>query len=337
MDSKQDVSGTETQSKPLSAGPSLAKRFQTRAIEMAREGVLGSLKTRKSLLIQVYTLLASQLDNSAAPILVFGEKGSGKRRLVDEFLYLSNFYHRLSGGEMGSLRVYFPDFLKKGFTQNFLSPQIKSHDFLIIEDIERLSLELQEELVAYLTMRAELSNAGVACPRILLLTTRALSIRVIAGEFRRDLFALISGAACFIPSLNERPEDQIHLVYEIITELKGKASKFDVPAWFIDNIVGTELWGGNIDELKAVIKFMFIKEADPSKWKPQHLPLRFQIKNNQSSFKIHQTTDITEDFEERKHTLSEIMKAGGNRKTAAQNLGITEGELLRRMIRHALR
>lgn len=340
MDSRYDVGGQEIQKSAISqAGGQLAKRFGARVTEMAREGNFGSLKTRKSLLKQVFILLASLLERPTTPVLIFGEKGSGKRRVIDEFFFLSNFYNRIQGVSTGKLKVYFPDFLKKGFTENFSSPETNPRDLIVIEDVERLTPELQNELAGYLSVQRDLATKGVMSARVVVTTTRALSLRVISGEFRRDLFALITEAACFIPSLNERPEDHLDLVSQMLKEIKGANFNPEIPAWFMDSVVSVQLWSGNLDELKAVIKYMLDKQPNMQLWNASHLPARLSLNVSSSGgpFKIHQTPDITGEIEEKKKMQAEIIRASGDRKVAAKTLGMSDSEFLRKLIRHGIR
>src|SRR4051812_47889427 len=96
----QDIGFEPTQ---LTAGTelSVAKRFQMKAVELAKQGVFGSLRTRKGSLQNAYALVMSLLDNTSVPFLIYGEPGSGKRRHADELLTVHNFYRRLDGKEFG--------------------------------------------------------------------------------------------------------------------------------------------------------------------------------------------------------------------------------------------
>ncbi len=119
---EEQVPGQQRQVTKDESNQDLVERFQQRCVELARQGTLGSLRTRKASLQNSWAHLLSLLDQPNVPILIYGEKGSGKRKLVDEFVTLQNFCRRIGGHKESRLKVFSPSFLNEGFSQLFLDP-----------------------------------------------------------------------------------------------------------------------------------------------------------------------------------------------------------------------
>jgi DNA-binding NtrC family response regulator len=193
-------------------GQSLAERFKKKTLELAREGYFGSLRTHHSQLQNSYANLIHLLDQSHIPILIFGETGAGKRRLVDEYFVLHNFYRRLDNLKQGQLRVYKSDFLSSGWTE-FLTPKHNtSADLIYLENIEDLHKDRQRELLQFLKDRKKKAQTLQEVPRIVLGTEKALSLLVMQDKFIRELFYEITTFSIFLPSLQERSEDILCLI-----------------------------------------------------------------------------------------------------------------------------
>lgn len=307
---------------------SLAERFQRRAVELARSGTLGNLKTRKASLQVAYGHFVGLLDNPTVPVLVYGEVGSGKKRLVEEYLVLHNFYRKMEGLPAGALRVLRGDFVAKGFTQQLLTPSARTADIVYLERIDLLTEELQKELLEHLRTREDFAERGVIMPRLVLGTEKALSMMVLRKEFSRDLFQAITGFAIFLPSLNERAEDLPQLISTFIHKLSGQAQ---VPSRAFVDFVSRQLWAHNFDDLERVIKNLLAKKADARTWTDADMP------EMASSFAKANPKDVTQNVKERVKVRQLLIKAGGDRVRAAHLAGLSRGDFLKKLFQLGLR
>ncbi len=311
----------------------LSERFQKRAMELARQGMLGSLRTRKSSLQIAYAHLVSLLDNPEVPFLVYGEAGSGKRRLVDEYVVLHNFYRRIDGNIEGKLKVFNSKFLSGGFSAQLNHPNLNSADVIYLEGVDALSEDLQRELLDHLKLRRSFIDKGIGLPRMILGTERALSMLVLRGEFIRELFQAITGFAVFLPSLNERPEDMLQLIGAFSEEITGVAQT--PPTWLVD-ILSRQIWTGNLDELRKLLQSGLAKTPKLADWTESDLPkgLRGPTKD---SFVRADAVGLSITHKERLKIRQALIKSGGDRVGAARTLGISKTEFLQKLFQTGLR
>lgn len=310
------------------SSPSVAEMFQRRVVELARtEGRFGKLRTLKATLRSSYAHWLSLLDAPAVPVLIYGDKGSGKRAHIEEFLNIQNFYRRLEGAPEGQLRVFRGDFLNVGFTTMFLDAKVSSGDVIYIENVEALSLDGQAELLEHLKLRKRFSDKGVALdrtglgtPRLIFGTEKALSLLVLRGEFLRELFQAITGFAVFLPTLNERSEDLPHLVRSLAEEISGHTQS--PSPWLVDTLARHE-FAENLDDLKKLLRNGLMRTPDLRRWTETDLPVHMRTPaTNFSAFGHTEQTRLRQ----------ALLMAGGDREVAAKALHLDKSEMLRRMM-----
>jgi DNA-binding NtrC family response regulator len=313
----------------------LAERFYRKSMDLARKGIFGrSLKTYVPALREAYIHWLSLLDHKDIPVLLYGEKGTGKRKHVEEYFYLQNLHASLAGEIPGKFKVFCGDFVDVGFTQLFYSPKTQVQDVIYLEHVDRMSVTAQEELLEYLVLRKEMSQRGIPVPRLFVGTERALSLSVMKGSFSKALFQQLTSFAIFMPSLRDRAQDLPHLLIEFIQELSGK--KQLPPVWLVDALSGLSLYE-NMDELKQVLKNMIAKNSDVGSWKKSDFPLSPRMEPRDPSFSATQPEDATRQMQE-KRKLSEALKAyRGDPTQVAQSEGLSRAEILRKMMVYGLR
>jgi len=319
----------------------LAKKFKLRVVELAKQGTFGSLKTRKSSLQNSYTQLASLVDRTHVPLLIYGETGSGKRRLVEELLSLQNFFRRMQNKDIGNLKVFEGSTLSRGFSELFKESACCEADLIYIQNIDALGEECQKELLDFIEGRKAQTLRGEALPRLVVSTEKALSIMVVRKEFLRGLFQSLSTQTIFLPSLNERQEDLIHIVQSYLDEtldLKG------LPSHKVIDALSHYLWPENIDELQKVLSALARKNSDPQSWTVDDMPEAFQPKKEKSKFsaaalrfKMGDAPDVTESQKEREILRRTLKDLQGNRELVAQKLGMPRQELLKKLMSYGLR
>jgi len=322
----------------------LTEQFLKKVIDLAREGNLGkSLRTRASELREAYTHWVSLLDRPEVPVLLYGERGSGKRRHVEEYTYLHHLHLSLSTGKSGKLRVFRADFVKPGFTQLLLAPNSRREDLLYFECVDQLDKDGQAELLEFLLRRKDWVGKGIAQPRLIFGTERALSILVLKKEFDQKLFKELTAFAVFLPHLKEREADMPHLIVSIMQELTGVVQT--PPVWFVDYAMEND-WHDNLDGLRRVLASQVARTPRMSEWKREQLmtgsaalkkSLEKRYVNSDPFFSRAMPSDATQAHVEKRKIRYALDRYSGNVVEVASELGLQRAELLRKMLRYGVR
>lgn len=203
------------------------------------------------------------------PVLIQGASGSGKEIIARYIHYLgiSNdtpfvavncsaisselFESELFGYEKGA----FTGALKSG-NEGYINAA--SGGTLFLDEVSEIPIKSQSKLLRLIQEREYYRVGGrkleqVTC-RIILASNKNLENMVYKKKFRKDLFYRINICPIHIPSLKERPEDIVLLIFYFIHELHKKSnhSITSIEAGFIKKALAYH-WPGNIRELKNII------------------------------------------------------------------------------------
>jgi DNA-binding NtrC family response regulator len=312
----------------------LAEKFRRKSLEEARRGRLGrSLKTFVPALREAYIHWMSLLDHREIPVLLYGEKGTGKRTHVDEYYYLQNLHAGFSGESPGRLRVFRGDFLEKGFSQLLYAPKTRHEDVIYIEHIDLLNSDCQEEMLEYLKVRKEMGQRGCPVPRLFMGTEKALSLNVMRGSFSKELFQVLTGFAIFLPSIKDRAQDIPHLLIEMIEDLSGK--KQLPPVWLVDVLSGQALYE-NMTELKLILKNLLARKPEVSTWERGDLdPDSGGIATHH--FERLKPQNVNQQIKDRNRLESVLSAYKGDSFKAAHALGMSKTEVLKKMMVYGIR
>ncbi|HYW79190.1 MAG TPA: sigma-54 dependent transcriptional regulator [Thermoguttaceae bacterium] len=130
---------------------------------------------------------------------------------------------------------------------------------LLLEDIDRLSPELQEKLLNLLQARS-VGRIGAESVmridvRIIATTTQDLVAMCREGEFREDLFFRLNVLSVQLPSLKDRAPDIPALAYELLR--RGARRRNTPPPALTDEAVDAlqrYVWPGNVRELETALQ-----------------------------------------------------------------------------------
>ena len=190
---------------------------------------------------------------------------------------------------------------------------------IFLDEIGEIPPSVQVKLLRVL-QEQEFERVGGSQPisvdlRIISATNKDLKAETAAGRFRDDLYYRLNVFPLSLPPLIERPEAILPLADYF---LKKFATTFGKKIIGFSSTAGSALreyeWPGNIRELQNVIERAVIlanKEVEP-----RHLNIDFQTEKALPREGLLQTG-------ERELILKVLNEAGGNRKQAAQKLGIS--------------
>ncbi|MCK9905663.1 sigma 54-interacting transcriptional regulator, partial [Frankia sp. Cpl3] len=205
--------------------------------------------------------------------------------------------------------------------------------------IGELPLELQVKLLRALQER-QFYRVGGTEPitvntRIIAATNRQLEQMVAEGAFREDLFYRLNVFSLEIPPLRQRKEDIPELVQIFIQEY---SVTHEQPVPRIASEVMRALydypWPGNIRQLRNTIERLSILQ-EGGVIQLENLPASFRERTEAAASDAPErnasrqsvTSLFERDFSEREQILAAIERTYGNKKAAAELLGISRGTL----------
>ncbi len=207
-----------------------------------------------------------------------------------------------------------------------------------LDEIGDVSSAVQARLLRVL-QEHEIKRVGGTEPikvdvRVIAATNKNLEALVKASKFREDLFYRLSVVTLTLPPLRERVSD-IPLLAEFFLRKNareaGKAVERIAPETIA--LLTAHAWPGNVRELEHAIERAVILTQNPTIL-PQDLPPDLQAHMGTRSAAQAEVFPLRE--MERRHLLFALERAGGNRKRAAEWLGITRRTLYRMAARHGI-
>jgi two-component system response regulator AtoC len=292
---------------------------------------------------------ARRAAETESVVLLFGEAGSGKD-------YLARFIHEhskrgggpflsfncaavptdlaeseLFGHESGAFTV--DHGRKRGLME------LAEGGTLLLNEIGELSLPLQDKLLTFLDDRQFTRVGGEkkisVNARIVAATIRDLEKEVAEERFRQDLFYRINTTNLAVPPLRERAEDIPILAGEILSILTRDLALNHIPTInqsTMDSLIKYH-WPGNVRELRNVLErgLMLWDAVSPEFPLPPLIPGQTEWSRRvtfpSAGLSLRDITDeITKALCE-----EALQRCKGNKKDAAQLLGIARDSLYRYM------
>jgi DNA-binding NtrC family response regulator len=338
----------------LTVGRALERRRlleENRALRQSLGRDRGSLEDivgRSPAMLEVYKLVA-RVAPSMSTVLVVGESGTGKELVaraihthsprarapfvavncsaLTESLLESELFGHERGAFTGAVA------LKRGLFEE------ASGGTLFLDEIADVGPKMQAQLLRVL-QEGEIRRVGGSEPvpvdvRIVAATNRDLDTEVKEGRFREDLYFRINVVTVRLPPLRERPGDIGLLVEHFLAKYASRERRSEAG---IAPAAATALarygWPGNVRELENTIERALALSKDgfilPSDL-PKELASLTESQATPPAGLIDDRPTLAE--LERRYIELVLRETGGNKKRAAEILGIDRRTLYRTLER----
>ena len=300
---------------------------------------------------EVYQLI-QEATNVDWTVLIEGETGTGKE-LVARAIHFSS--HRCDKPFIAVNCAALTDSLIGsqlfGHKRGAFTGAVENHKgfieaadggTLLLDEIGDIPLNIQASLLRVLQDK-EFTRLGETAPRkadvrILAATHRDLGEEVAAGRFRQDLLYRLRIVPIVLPPLRQRQSD-IPLLVAAMLRKHSTASGKEVREISQDSmrLMVDYRWPGNVRELENAIEYALFR-CKQAMIRPEDLPPELR----QSEAELPQSPAPPVDspgaeLDERTRLLMALQQTGGNRKLAAQTLGISRATLYRRLEAYDIR
>ncbi len=302
------------------------------------ENVVG----RTPQILQVYKTIA-KVANTKSTVLLYGESGTGKElvarsihynsqrnsrpfvpvdcaSLVETLLETELFGH-VKGAFTGAL------FAKRGLFEE------AEGGTLFLDELSNLSLSMQTRLLRFLQDH-EIKRVGGTeniklDVRIIAATNQVLETLVKEGKFREDLFYRLNVVSITLPPLRERRDDipllTNHFLHKFCEEHHKDISHVSPEAL---EILTQYAWPGNVRELENTIERAVILSSHPIIL-PGDLPQHILGAGGKKDLMLFPEKPLSLKEVEKSYVLKVLQETKGNKKKAAEILGIDRTTLYR--------
>jgi psp operon transcriptional activator len=211
------------------------------------------------------------------PVLLLGERGTGKELAASRLHYLSKRWQgplvalNCSALNPTLIESELFGYEKGAFTgaNQRRSGRFEAADGgkLFLDEIGTIPMEVQEKIlrvVEYGTFeRVGDSSAIEVDVRIIAATNADLINMVSRGKFKRDLLDRLSFEVLFLPPLRERKEDIMLLANHFASRMAFELGRRDIPGFSNEAMAALENydWPGNVRELKNLVERAVYRSA----------------------------------------------------------------------------
>jgi DNA-binding NtrC family response regulator len=255
-----------------------------------------------------------RIAESDCPVLIFGEHGSGKRSVATQI-------HALSSRSRGPLTEIHSD-VADG---EALERAFADRGTIYLVEISELSLEMQELIIDRYFHAVEEHRSRLICG-----TSRELIGEVKSGKMREDFYYLTSAVTLRISPLRCRKSEILAITDDLLAQY---SKQFDRPKPVLRGEVVEFLlehtWPENLSELQTAIKtFVAIGDQSVSLAALKAAAASMKANGARKSLSLKEASRAASTEIERQLIAEVLAATGGNRKRAADELGISYKALL---------
>jgi psp operon transcriptional activator len=303
------------------------------------------------------------------PVLVVGERGTGKELIASRLHFLSTRWEQpLVKVNCAALTESILESELFGHEAGAFTGAVRAHlghferadgGTLVLDELAAISLRTQEKILRVIEY-GELQRVGGSDTisvdvRIVGSTNADLQALVAAGSFREDLLDRLAFDVITIPPLRERLEDILPLAYAFALNMVSELKYQYFPGFGAraSSALLRHDWPGNVRELKNAVERSIYRSREPDKqidniaFDPFDSPFRLReagIVNSIGKDKsaIRSTPILPTDINARVLELEvELLRAGlekarFNQRVAADLLGLSYHQLRGKIRKHSL-
>jgi DNA-binding NtrC family response regulator len=204
---------------------------------------------------------------------------------------------------------------------------------LFLDEVGELSPRAQAKVLRTI-QEGELRRVGENINRrvdvrIVAATNRDLRSEVAGGRFRRDLLYRLDVVRITVPPLRERREDIAPLVERVWLEATARVGSRATLASGTVCALADYDWPGNVRELQNVLAALAVRSPKRGVLPPAALPPSFRTSLSLENSRL---DEARRSFEER-FVRAALVRTGGHRMQAAEQLGVTRQGLAKLMTR----
>jgi len=287
-----------------------------------------------------------QIAQTDAPVLIQGESGTGKELVANaihrESRRAHNRFVTVNCGALPSGLIESEMFghAKGAFTGALYDKkgrfELADGGTIFLDEVAELAADVQVKFLRVL------QDGGFE--RIGENRTRRVDVRVISasnidlekavteGRFRRDLYYRLCVMPFTIPPLRERGEDIKLLAEHFLLQFAEESFRYNVKlSTQTLSVFKRHSWPGNCRELQNVIQYALV-QCRGDTITPEHLPSNLFSASANNFLKPKRVPRLDE-----KSVLNALQTAGGNKRRAAEILGVSRSTLYRFFERHRSR
>jgi psp operon transcriptional activator len=213
------------------------------------------------------------------PVLLIGERGTGKELAASRLHFLSNRWNaplvalNCSALTPSLIESELFGYEKGAFTgaERRRTGRFEAADggSLFLDEIGTIPMEVQEKIlrvVEYASFERVGSSESIEVDvRIIAATNSDLAELAAQGRFKRDLMDRLSFEVLFVPPLRERKEDILLLANHFAARMAFELGREEIPRFSQETIRALEgySWPGNVRELKNVVERAVYRSDTP--------------------------------------------------------------------------
>ena len=293
--------------------------------------------------------LAETVAPTDSTVLLSGESGTGKEVLAR---YIHRLSHRAEGPFLSINCGALPEGLLEselfGHVKGSFTGAVKDKDGLLtaaaggtffMDEIGAMSPATQVKVLRALQER-EVTPVGATKAlyidvRILAATNQELEQEIERGNFRSDLYYRLNVIQLRLPPLRERPEDVPILARHFLESRAGIDGAVPHMTEQTMDALARHDWPGNVRELQNALERAAVVTGG-GEITPASLPERVREAPPQRLGSEDLTQNPTMEVVERAYILWVLQAEGGNKKRAAELLGIDPSTLYRKLGRYGI-
>jgi transcriptional regulator with PAS, ATPase and Fis domain len=208
---------------------------------------------------------------------------------------------------------------------------------LLLDEVGELSARAQAKLLRVI-QEGELRRVGENASRridvrIVAATNRDLRTEVSAGRFRLDLLYRLDVVRIVVPPLRDRREDIPLLAEHFWRDATARVGSRATLAAATQAALARHDWPGNVRELQNVLAALAVRCPRRGAIPPSALPAQFGAARRTEAWRFE---DARRTFEEG-FVRAALVRAGGHRGRAAEELGVSRQGLTKLMSRLGIR